>query len=190
MFAFEGKWYITYHSRILEEAMGLEGGYRSTNVDALVLSDTGCPTVSRGTRTGVEQVKPLDPYEEVAAVTMATCSGIKTKQYGETAEKYGSGEMILGGIQDGSWMGVYGADFGAEGASKVAFSLRGQGSGVIRISLDTPAGEVIGYVPFEAPGKEFTTLEADLLKAPAGEHNVFFTFAGEGVEVRSWRFIR
>ncbi len=190
MFEFEGQWYITYHSRILEEAMGLDGGYRSTNVDKLLLTEDGTPTVSRGTKAGVDQVKALDPYETVSAVTLANASGIKTKQYGEAAERSGSGDMILCGIADGAWTAVYGADFGAAQASAIEVSVRGTGEGAIRVSLDSLAGEVVAYVPVEKPGADFTTVTANLAAVPEGTHNLFFTFAGSGYEVESWKFVK
>lgn len=38
--------------------------------------------------------------------------GTETTQYGEKSIECGSGDMIVTGIHTGSWIGVYGVDFG------------------------------------------------------------------------------
>ena len=41
MFEYMGEWYIAYHSRILEDAMDVHGGYRNTNIDKVTFDDKG-----------------------------------------------------------------------------------------------------------------------------------------------------
>ncbi|WP_242952129.1 glycoside hydrolase family 43 protein [Butyrivibrio sp. YAB3001] len=185
MFEFNGEWYITYHSRILEEKMGIDGGYRSTNVDKLLLDENNAPTASKGTRAGVEQLKSVDPYTEIKAVTMSNAAEITTKQYGESAEKSGSGDMILAGIHDGSWTSVSGVDFG-EGANSFTFKVRGKGEGTIRVCLDLPSSEPVAVAEVNAPGSDLTEVTAELSEAVTGEHNVYFVYSGENFEVYSW----
>jgi len=188
MFEFNGQWYIAYHSRILEEKMDMNGGYRSTNIDVVKFNENGEPAASTGTRLGVEQIGTLNPYETVKAVTLANASGIKTTQYGETAVKYGSGDMIVTDIHDGSWISVTGADFGSESAKTVAVKVRGEGKGAIRVSIDYPNSHAVAYIPVENPGVCFVEVKADLTAEVTGIHSVFFTFAGEGYEVLEWKF--
>ena len=191
MFEFKGEWYITYHSRILEEAMDMNAGYRSTNVDRLFIGEDGTPTMSVGTKGGVKPVGTLDPYSEVSAVTIGNAAGIQTVQYGESAVKYGSGDMILTGLHDGSYTGVYAVDFGDGSAKEIVFKVRGEGSGAIRVSLNMPGGTAIAYVPVNAPGAEFAEVRAALEEnVPAGEGALFFTYAGEGYEVLSWQLLK
>lgn len=186
MFEFEGQWYITYHSRILEEKMGIDGGYRSTNVDKLILNENNEPSTSRGTRAGVDQLKSLNPYEEVKAVTISNAVGIKTNQFGDEAKEYGSGDMIVGGISDGAWTGVSGVDFGTDGASKITFKVKGTGKGSIRVCLDLPSSEPVAIASVEAPGKELAGVTAEFAEKVTGEHNVYFIYEGESFEVYSW----
>ncbi len=189
IFKFKDEWYITYHSRILEEAMGIDGGYRSTNINRLSFDDNGEPSMSIGTKAGVKPVATLDPFSEVSAVTLGTAAGIETVQYGDDAVKYGSGDMILTGIHDGSYTGVYEADFGSKVAKEVVMKVRGEGKGEIRVSLKMPGGPVVAYIPVNAPGAEFTEVRAAITgEVPSGNCAVFFTFAGEGYEVLSWKF--
>ena len=186
MFEFEGQWYITYHSRILEEKMGINAGYRSTNVDKLVINDSNEPAASIGTRAGVDQLKALNPYEEVKAVTLSNAAGIKTKQFGDEAKEYGSGDMIVGGISDGAWTSVSGVDFGSDGAGKITFKVLGTGAGNIRVCLDLPSADPVAVAYVDAPGKELTEVSADFSEAVTGEHNVYFIYEGKEFEVYSW----
>lgn len=190
IFEFNGEWYITYHSRILEEKMGVLGGYRSTSIDKLILNDENEPTTSKGTRTGVKQLETVDPYKDVKAVTISNAAGIDTKQFGEEAKKYGSGDMILSEISDGSWTCVSGVDFGKDGAKEVSVNACGTGSGSISIRLDTPSGKEVGTVEIDKPGKELKKIKAVLDEKITGKHNLYFVFSGEDYEVYSWKFGR
>ncbi len=188
IFEFEGKWYITYHSRILEDKMGILNGYRSTNVDNLMLNENLEPSTSIGTRHGVQQTKAFDPYREIPAVTMSNNAGIKTTQYGEIAKKYGSGEMILTGIQDGAWTSLSGVDFGNNGASSISVGVLGSGQGKIKVCLDLPSGEEVGVVDVDVDSKEPVTMSAEFDESITGKHDIYFVFEGEGYQVYSWEF--
>ncbi|WP_081843103.1 glycoside hydrolase family 43 protein [Butyrivibrio sp. WCE2006] len=189
MFEFKNQWYITYHSRILEKAMGMNGGYRSTNVDVLDIKDGG-PSVSIGTRQGVKQVAYLDPYEDVKAVTMSNSAGLTTVQFGDEAIKHGSGDMILSGISDGSWSSISGADFGYDNPFEICVKLRSRGTGAIRISLDSIDGQVLAYVPVEKTNNEMEDVFVTLDSVPEGVHDIYFAFAGSDYDVMAWRFIK
>ncbi|WP_292184701.1 glycoside hydrolase family 43 protein [Butyrivibrio sp.] len=193
MFEFNGEYYITYHSRILEEGLDMDGGYRSTNVDKLLLNDKNEPSKSTGTRAGVAQLKALDPYTEVKAVTLSNAAGINTKQYGETAKKCGSGDMILTGITDGAWTSVAGVDFGTTGAKEIEFTVdvketntNGDFRGAIKVCLDSPSAEAVGYAVIENEKADGVKAVATFDQPITGEHNVYFVYAGEGYDVYSW----
>nr|MCR5179576.1 family 43 glycosylhydrolase [Lachnospiraceae bacterium] len=188
MFEFMGQWYITYHARLLEKAMDSLHGYRSTNIDRLVLDDNGFPARSEGTLKGVEQVKPFDPYKKIPAVTMGNSAGLTTRQFGETAQKYGSGDMILTDISDGSWVQIFGADFGEAGAKGFTACIRGSGSGRICVIPDTPDGRVLAEIEVNNPGDEVIELSAELKDVIKGVHDIFIAFSGSGFELYSWSF--
>lgn len=189
MFEFKNQWYITYHSRILEKAKGYLGGYRSTNIDVLEIVDNG-PSASKGTREGVKQLSYLNPYEEVKAVTMSNASGIDTVQYGDEAKKCGSGNMIVTDISDGSWISVTGADFGNKDPFELSVKYKSSGTGAVRVSVDSPDGEVLAYVPIENTEDEAEDVFVRLENSVSGVHDVFFTFAGEDYDLISWRFVK
>ncbi len=188
MFEFKGEWYIAYHARILERAMDSLHGYRSTNIDKLCLDESGAPAKSVGTTEGVAQVKYLDPFAKTPAVTIGNCAGLTTRQFGETAEKYGSGEMILTEIKDGSWVQVFGADFGDEGASGFTAGVRGEGSGHILVKADDADGEVLADIEVKSPGYTVTDISAALTKTIKGVHDIYLVFSGSGYELYNWSF--
>ena len=189
MFEFEGEWYITYHARMLEKNMGMLGGYRSTHIDKLVINEGNEPSKSTGTKEGIKQLKAFDPYRENKAVTISNESGVSTEQFGDVARKYGSGDMILSDMLQGSWISVSGADFGAEGAEGFEVKALSEGAGSIKICLDSPEAEAAGFVDVSsADAAELTTITAELQKKITGEHTIYFVFSGDKFKLYSWKF--
>ncbi len=192
VFRFRDNWYITYHTRVLEKAMGVEKGYRCTHIDGFTMQEDGTIGTIRQTLKGREQLKYVDPYEENRAAGMAVMGGIRCVPADETGREYGCGNMALGDIDTGDFVKVQGVDFAGEGASRVVVTARNAqgGEGSIEIRLDGPEGEVIGKVSVsEAAGDAFTECSADI-KPVGGVHDLFFIFSGEGYEVETWRFIQ
>lgn len=190
MFEFDGQLYMSYHSRILEKEMGILKGYRCTGIDAVNVLPDGKLEVIKMTTKGVAQVGCLDPFACNDATTMAVMAGVDTVQYGEVSEKYGSGDMIVTGISSGSWIGVYGADFKAQGAQKLEMEIRGTKAGAVRICLDAPDGEIVGEMEL-APtdATKLNMVSASLDKKIVGKHDLYFVFAGTDYEVKSWKFV-
>ncbi|MFR4819835.1 MAG: carbohydrate-binding protein, partial [Blautia stercoris] len=181
--------YMAYHSRILEREMGVLKGYRSTNIDRVTISEDGTITPIQGTEKGVAQVGTLNPYERQMASTMAVMAGIRTAPYGENSVRYGSGDMIVTGISTGSWIGIYGASFGSEGAQEIQFEIRGKQQGKILVYMDIPEGKAVAEIEAAADSEEeFGTVAARLAATVTGTHDIFFVFEGEGYELKSWKF--
>lgn len=189
MFQFKNQWYMSYHTRLLEEAMGMDKGYRSTNIDLVQLNEDETIAMIQATKKGVEQTVALNPYNRIPAVTMANMAGIQTTQFGKISEAYGSGEMIVTGIHTGSWIAVYGVDFGAKHPKEFTVSVRGTGTGLIKISTDSLEGVELGVVKIESESPEiFREITILLEKKITGIHDLYFLFGGEGFEIRSWFF--
>ena len=188
IFEYEGKYYITYHSQILDKPLGTGGGYRCTHIDELKLNEDGSISMGEGTKKGVEQVRCFNPYAEVPAATMRTMGGIETKAYGDTAKKYGSGDMVVTAIDEGDWINLGGVDFGEEGAKSFSATFSGceNASGAIAIRLDDLDGEDVGYLEVSGDG----TVKTELLKTVTGVHDVYFLFEGSGFEWNSWSFAK
>lgn len=188
IFEFNGRMYITYHARLLEDAMGnISSGYRSTNIDYVEFDENGNFKPSKGTREGVAQVKSFDPYAVSRAVTCGNQSGNGFIPADESAETYGSGDMLLS-TETGSWTCIYGADFGADGAKSFSVKLQGAEAGAVHVRKDYLNGTEIAVVEFTA-GSSFETLSAELGEQLMGEHDLYFVFEGKA-DIETWNFVK
>lgn len=190
MFQFMDQWYMAYHTRILEERMGILQNYRSTSIDSVQIDGNGRISSIQATREGVAQTQPFYPYCKHKAVTMAAMGGITTTQYGEDAVKYGSGEMLLTGISDGSWIQLCGVDFGEKMVQCLEMTVRGTQGGCVKAYLDSPHGTCLcetALIPGDT--QEFTVCKGIVNRRLNGIHDLYFVFQGEGYEVYDWRFV-
>lgn len=186
MFEFKGKYYIAYHSRILEEYMGLDGGFRSTNVDEINVSSDGAPAKSTGTRKGVAQVGSFNPYACTPATTCSSMAGIKTVPYieGSSDMKLFAGQMLVIPEEKGSWMKVEGADFGDRGASSVSVTYRSEAG--MGISVYAGSDKVAEFKT--AASEDFKIETFDLTSGVTGKTDIRFVFDGSEGELKSWIF--
>ena len=116
--------------------------------------------------------------------------GITTTQYGEDAVKYGSGEMLLTGISDGSWIQLCGVDFGEKMVQCLEMTVRGTQGGCVKAYLDSPHGTCLcetALIPGDT--QELTVCKGIVNKQVNGIHDLYFVFQGEGYEVYDWRFV-
>ncbi len=168
-----GQLYFFYHARAVEEAMGIDGNYRSVQVDKMTVNADGSIVPVVGTMEGVEQLHSLNPYALVPAETMANSAGINVR---------GCGDTVVTDIDRGDWIKVAGVDF-AEGCSTI--TVKASGSGAIRLTTGRADGEVIGYVPIETAGEmsEITVAVARV----TGVNDLYFVFDGD-IELDAWQF--
>lgn len=191
IFKFKNQMYIAYHTQILEERMGISGGYRCTHIDQVNVTADGEIEKITATEFGVKQIENLNPYKRTEAETMGTMGGIITKLYEGNGVNSGTGNMVVTNIEEGDWIAVYGVDFGEKGAKAFTAAVKpsGESDGAIEIRLDKPTGEVVGYLNVEAgESTKYKEIEIDLLKKITGEHNLIFVFAGKGYEIDYWYF--
>ena len=191
MFEFNGEWYMTYHTQVLERDMGVDKGYRCTQIDTVSIAEDGTIAPITMTRPGVIRTCSLNPYEKVEAETMQGMGGIETEQYGSQSTYFGSGNMIVSGITTGSWLTVSGAEFAERGAKEFIASVRAsEGAyGVIKVCLDSPDGEPIAYLEVTPDGtEEFREESCALLTPVSGTHRLYFIFYGENYSVDYWYF--
>lgn len=138
----DGQYYLFYHNRSVEKARGLTGNYRSPQIDRITVGEDGALARVRGTMRGVEQLKPLNPYETVSALTMSHQAGT----YFDTLEDRPVLHALAGG-----WIRVTSVDFSA---GCRAFTLRacspegctvyvvtGDVHGEIAAAVSVPAGD-------------------------------------------------
>lgn len=196
VFQFQDQWYIAYHTRVLEQAMDVEKGYRCTHIDAFEMEEDGSIGVINQTLNGREQIKYVDAYERNRAASFAVMGGIDTVPADSTSSYYGCGNMALGDIQSGDFVKTAGVDFGSTSPVSVCMTFRDQedmeASGAVEIRLDSLEGEVLGYLSVGnlQEGREFTESVAELSGEATGVHDLYFIFAGEGYEIEEWQFLK
>ena len=187
IFKFKDQWYICYHSRMLEKEQGILHGYRSTSIDEFTPEKDGTIGDIKMSRLGRKQVGHLDPYKAINGATFAVMGGVDTAPADEVSEKYGCGNLLLTSIDTGDFVKLEGVDFGPKGASKVKASVKTNGKeGVIRVTAGYPDRTVIAYIPVKGEGE--VVCEASLEVPVTGVQDIYFTFSGEGYEVKDWIF--
>jgi len=188
IFEFNEKWYIAYHSQVLEEAMGIHGkGYRVTHVDAVTVSG-GKFQPATGTRRGVEQMGRLNPFVWHSGAESGVSAGLSFNSFRspDSTEPFEYAEVS----HNGSFLGIYGADFLELGANKITVSLRAGQENVsykTEIKLDSPDGEVVGTVT-APPEPSFANYTVDLAKTVKGVHDVYFVFNDGVLNFGGWVF--
>lgn len=195
VFQYEGQWYITYHTRVLEEAMGVEKGYRCTHVDEFTMQEDGTIGKIRQTLKGRRQRRFVDAYQENRAVTAAVMGGVDAVPADGASGYYGCGNMALGDIGTGDFVKVQGVDFGSTSPKYIQMTVRtaeeAAGRNAVQLRMDAPDGEVLGYLPIDIlAGRDFETICAQLAGTAEGVHDLYFIFAGEGYEIETWQFLK
>lgn len=185
MFEFRGEWYIAYHSRILEDAMDVHGGYRNTNIDRVTFDDKGNIIPITGTRKGVRALKRVNPYSFVWGATMSNQNGTGTRPYGEESEAAGYGHMILSDITDGGWVCVSNVDFGTISPENIFMQLQGNSKGCVHMRIDDIHNKDIAVVDFDG-SDGFIACDATMQDNVMGVHDVYFVFENGGFELKEW----
>ena len=136
-----GEWYLFYHNRPVEKAMGITGNYRSPQADRIIFGEDGLPIQVKGTMKGLDQLKPLDPFRTVSAATMSHQAGITVD--GLNGQTWISGET-------GSWIRISGVDFGDRAAALVVTAMAPSGCTLYAV-LDNPEGPVVSEIRIDLP---------------------------------------
>ncbi len=170
-----GELYLFYHSRPVEGAMGIEGNYRSPQVDKLNMNGTNISAVT-GTMEGIAQLQKLNPYKTVQAETMSNQSN--------DIEVTGQGDTVVSG-KKGSWIKASGVDFA--GTSSVTIKASSANGAAIKICTGSPSGDVIGYAEIPSGGKKETVSVA--VNNVSGAKDVYFVFS-DSLSFDSWAFTK
>ena len=168
----DGQLYLFYHNRSVEKAMGIEGNYRSPQVDAVTMQGTKIQAVT-GTMTGIAQKKTIDPYQTVQAETMSNQAGIQVR---------GLGDTVVTEIDQGDWIKVSRVYF-SKGASQIAIKASSKNGCAVKICTGSPTGKAVGYAEIPSGGT-MTTVSA-MVQGLNGTQDLYFVFSGQA-EMDSW----
>ncbi len=174
---YQGQYYILHHTMILQENMVTNGGFRSMCVETLNIDEQTLDIeLTGGTRQGVEQIKPFDPYIAHFGSEMASCA--------QVGFEYGAnGEVYAKSLDDGCWTYIRGVEF-TEQPEKFLASVKG--SGRIEIRLDDAQNEPVASIDFNC--EEFTSVYTDELEEIKGTHNVYIVFSNADILLDAWQF--
>jgi len=191
VFSFKDRWYITYHTRLLEKNMGIDKGYRITHVDEFTMQEDGTIGMIKQTTTGREQLIYVDPYVENSATMIAVQGGVQTTAADVNATFYGAGAMALANMDEGAFVKVCGVNFDETSPTKFTAMLKvaGGGKGAFQIRVDSLDGEIVGYLNVDRlTGVNYEAFESELNTKITGVHDLYFIFCGDGYRVMSWKF--
>ncbi|MCM1474385.1 MAG: endo-1,4-beta-xylanase, partial [Muribaculaceae bacterium] len=165
--------YLFYHSRPVEKAMGIDGNYRSPQVDKITMNGEKMNPVT-GTMTGVAQLKKLNPYSKVQAETMSNQS--------DNISVNGLGDTTVHGTK-GSWISVSGADFSKD-ANTLTIKASSSNGAVIKVCKGNANSEAIAYV--EIPSN-MSEVKVPVSSSLSGNTDLCFLFSGD-VDFDYWYF--
>nr|MDE5584232.1 family 43 glycosylhydrolase [Ruminococcus sp.] len=166
--------YLFYHSRPVESAMGIEGNYRSPQVDKITMSGEKINAVT-GTMTGIAQLKKLSPYAKVQAETMSNQSNdIAVNGLGNTTVS----------VNKGSWLKVSGADF-SKGASYVTIKATSKNGSAVKICTGSADGKAVAYA--EIPAGNNSEITVPVVSSVSGSQDIYLIFSGQA-DVDYWYF--
>ena len=168
----DGQLYLFYHNRSVEKAMGIEGNYRSPQVDTVTMQGTKIQAVT-GTMNGIAQKKTINPYQTVQAETMSNQAGIQVR---------GLGDTVVTEIEQGDWLKVSGVHF-SKGASQIAIKASSKSGCAVKICTGSPTGKAVGYAEIPSGGT-MTTVSA-MVQGLNGTQDLYFVFSGQA-EMDSW----
>ena len=168
----DGQLYLFYHNRSVEKAMGIEGNYRSPQVDAVTMQGTKIQAVT-GTMNGIAQKKTIDPYQTVQAETMSNQAGIQVR---------GLDDTVVTEIDQGDWIKVSRVYF-SKGASQIAIKASSKSGCAVKICTGSPTGKAVGYAEIPSGGT-MTTVSA-MVQGLNGTQDLYFVFSGQA-EMDSW----
>ena len=170
--AVNGQLYLFYHNRGVEKAMGIEGNYRSPQVDQITMTGTKINMVT-GTMKGIAQQKSVNPYVKNPAEMMSDQAGINVR---------GLGDTVVTEIDKGDWIKVSGVDF-SKGASQIVLTASSKSGCAVKICTGSPTGKAVGYAEIPAGGKLSEVSAA--VQGLTGNQDLYFVFSGQA-EMDCW----
>ncbi|WP_037305643.1 glycoside hydrolase family 43 protein [Amycolatopsis orientalis] len=179
---FKGSSYFFYHNGALP---GGGGFTRSVAVEKFDYRPDGTIPTIMMTGTGAPQVGTLDPYTRQEAETIAWGSGIETEVAAE-------GGMNVSHLENGDWIKVKGAAFGAGAGTFTTRVASATGGGDVELRLDSPTGTLVGKCGVRGTGgwQNWTTVSCPVNGA-SGTHDLYLRFTGGGgylFNVNWWQF--
>ena len=176
------------HSYSFYHMSGIPGGSsfnRSAACEEFTYNPDGTIPMLKSTKTGPDQIEPLNPFERVEAETICWCEGVKT-------EKDSNNSVNIGSIKKGSYIKVAGVDFGEGADTFTACVASAESGGNIELHLDSKTGPIVGNLKVGGTGgwQNWEEVSTNVVGA-SGEHDLYLVFnGGDGylMNVDWWKF--
>jgi len=200
--AFEGKYYLFYHSTLLEQNMKDKGvmnseasGYRSIGVNVATVNES-TQTINKMTltKTGITAVHHMNPYQLQQAETMGNCGGISYEDFSNINKNTlistlgnDASENLQVEMHSGSWIHLRSLDFGSAGAAK--FMLRAKGEGTVEIRLSRIGAKPAATINLSSSDLNDYTIDIDAARFQ-GQRSIYIVVSsGTSVSLDAWQFI-
>ena len=174
---YQGEYYLLYHTLSLEEHQQGKGGFRSVCIDKIKVDEENL-TIHMGeaTRTGVTQLKPLNPFVWVQAETVAATHNLRFVPTGRP------GDTAAACHTDGQILKVRGVDFSTQ-PQEVTVVVRGPGKLTVRLGHPKD-GQVLATLAFE--GDEWKEVSEKITIPVSGQHDLFFITSEGDFQFDKW----
>ena len=174
---FKNKLYIFYHAEWFNKlTYGSQLGYRTTHVDEMpeIGDELG---LTKGTQTGVTQIQYFNPYTVNRFNTMAWQAGINIYGLGDTFTAFNKGD----------WIGISKVNFG-NGAKTITIKGGSVNGSVIKICINKPSNDAVGYLTIPATGNNWSFTEVKInINGLYGVQDLFFV-ASDDVLLSTYQF--
>lgn len=171
IFSFRGKWYIAYHTQVLEKTVGCEkGGYRNIFIDNFEVNADGSLPNQKMTKKGVEQVSKFKLGDVVPAATFARSANVAV-----------TSKQTLVSVKDGAYVCIKGVEFTGKESEFSVTCVPVDGKG-IKVQLDNFGGNGTEISEIKLGKKAEVSAK---LTAASGVHDLYIILP-EGCELISW----
>lgn len=161
---FKNQYYVLYHTRVVENRMGINQNYRSPSISAATVSNGNVSC--NGNHKGVTQVEALDPFTKVQAETMSNQS--------KSVSVTGLYDTVVNG-KKGSWFSVSGVD--CKSATTLTMKASSASGAVIKVCAGGRTGTAVAYIDIPAGG-QMSEISSPVLGL-SGKTDLYFEFSGD-----------
>jgi arabinoxylan arabinofuranohydrolase len=172
---FKGSSYVFgFNWRLQEKRTGARNKeMRSVSVEKFTYNADGTiPKLPFWSETGPAQVGTLDPYAKTEAETSAWAWDVRTETCSE-------GGIDVTAIENGDYIKVKGADFGAGATSLDLRVATTSSNSKIEVRLDTQTGKLVGTCALPSTGGTQTwATQTCVISGASAVHDLFFVFTG------------
>ena len=187
IFEYKDNYYITYHARTLEKAMGYDDkDCRSAHINKVEFNDDGTmkPVTADYLGDPIDGVT-ISAAEKLEAETIAYASDISVERIDDTVN------TKVTGVTNGSWTSAANVDLGSGELRYISARVLGKAGGTVEIRYDSVNGETAGTIEIGASQDAWHTVSAAVTPAE-GVHDVYFVYkGGDGAElfdIDYWQF--